>query len=213
MLSVSSVVGFTQLGEILRIREVKGLMQDVIKQEELKVLRGDFEKVVIHYYEDYLVVEEYLENADLDLDIASCVLPFDVNNYQLVFDSDQDSNLTKLDHEGEILEIKSVSAGSTECINFNDPNQNPSDIEWAFQLTSGSDESNVIRFIHFNLKRDLQKFMSIDPADAGAKVEISAPYGKKRVFDSSGTLFDDSDSPLVIQVIDESGNSEALTLL
>lgn len=204
ILSVSSIVGFSYLGDILRAREVTGLISDVIKQEELKILRGDFGNSTIYFKADYLIVDENPEDADLQIELKN-VCGADNKGYEIQFD--QDGNLTKRDEEGQIVQIKNVTATASECIEF----FNSPETEWNYQLNSNGEFSNTIRFIHFNLQRDnLVNLISIIQ-NAGAKLEILAPYGKKKIYLLNGTL--PTTSPLELKVEDKNGNSsDTLTL-
>lgn len=202
LLSISSVVGFGYLGDTLKVREVTGVMADTIAQEELKVLRGDFEKVTIHFFKDYMVVDEQAEDATLTLTLEG-----DYASGHEIRSSDS-GNLAQTDEEGSILQIKSVSGSDLEPIPFKEEDD-VAEIEWSYQLTSVSDLSNIIRFIHFNLQRENLNNPIFIIGNADSKIEITAPYGKKTVYSSSGSQVDSVE--LTIQ--DENGNSEAFLTL
>lgn len=206
ILSVSSVAGFSYLGDILKAKEVTGLMADKVKQEELKILRGDFEKAAIHFYRDYLVIEQMPEDASFILELHEAG-PGDCPEgvqHKLVYGNQ--GNLTQRDEKESILYIKNVSAGQFDCIPFKDSEN----IEWGYQLSDGDQFSNHIRFVHFNLQRESASHNRIYvDAGAGAFIEINAPYAKKTIYNSSG----DSAGWIDISVRDENGNSEdTLTL-
>ena len=194
VMSVSTVVGFGYFGDVMRSREVAGIISDTLKQEELKVLRGDFESATIYLLADYMVIEEVLEDSSFELNFndngTSCT-----SGYQIDFA--QNGNLVQKDEDGAILKIE--SATSSKCIeSFKDSE----DIEWSYQLTSGNKFSNIVRFTHFNIRRDnLDNPISI-VSDVGSKILISAPYAKK--------TFYSNDSPvgwLELTVNDENLNS------
>lgn len=216
VLSVSSVVGFGYLGDILKAREVTGFISDNIRQEELKVLRGDFEKVVIHFLPDYLVIEEWPEDIDLGLAFDPCV-----DGYQLDYiDFDGSANLTKRDEDGAVLAIENVTEVDIgECIQFDESE----DIEWNYQLTKGNDYSPIIRFIHFNLHResreqnpisitndkiDSSDYETVLDSGGSSQIEIIAPYSKKYIY------YNDAVTAIVrITAKDENENSEATLTL
>ena len=192
VLSISSIVGFGYLGDILKAREVTSLLGDTVKQGELKVLRGDIEKSVIKFLPDYLVIEEQFEGASLDLNLGNDTGCTDGHNINY-----SDGNLTQKDGEGVVMQVRSVTSGS-ECVEF----KNSEEIEWNYQLTDGDQFSNTIRFVHFNLQREnLSNPISIVEG-VGSRIEVEAPYGKKRIYDDTG-LVDSVD----IIVEDESQNS------
>lgn len=184
IMSVSSVVGFGYLGDILRVRGVTGLIADTVRQEELKVLRGDFESATVHFLTDYMVIEEFAEDAELQLTLNKNGPCVPVGNYEILI-SDS-GNLTKKDGDGAILKIESVTPPS-KCIIF----KNSKDTEWQYQLTSGNEFSNVIRFIHFNIQReDLKNSEELSnpvyiSSGNDSKVVISAPYAKKNIYDDN----------------------------
>ncbi len=178
--SVSSVVGFAYLEDVLKAREVTGLIADTLSQEELKVLRGDFKEAVVHFLPDYLVIEEKPEDASLSLDFnqTSCN-----GDYQIEFT--EGDNLIQRDGDGAILRIENASSTS-RCIYFNEAEGT----ERRYQLTSDDDFSDIIRFVHFNLQReDLTNPIRLT-SGAGAIVHISAPYGKKTLYDADGDAAD-----------------------
>ncbi len=203
-MSVSSVVGFGHLGDIFRVREVTNLIADTVRQEELKVLRGDFENATIHFLADYMVIEEFAEDAELQLTLGEiCGL----GNYQIAFT--ESGNLTKKDGDGAILKIESITPDS-KCIEFKDSK----DVEWQYQLTSGNKISNAIRFVHFNIQREDLKnseelrnpvFITIG---SNSKVVISAPYAKKNIYDGSGK----SVGWIELSTQDSNNNSDTLTV-
>ena len=182
-LSVSSFVGFGYLGDTLKVKEVASLLQDTVKQEELKILRGDFTKSTIHFLKDYMVIDEEVEGATLSLKFleAECTSPG--SGYQMQYDEAEASNLIKNDKDGASLGIESVTKNDKSgCIDFTQSK----DIENAYQLISSGKYSNIIRFVHFNIKRDSSSLAEITEA-AKSKIEIRAPYGKKYIYKGDGT--------------------------
>lgn len=199
ILSISSIVGFGYLGDILKAREATGVISDLIKQEELKVLRGDLEKAIIHFLPDYVVIEEEPEGANLDLVLGNDTGCTDGHNINYA----NNGNLTQKDGEGVVMQIKSVTSGS-ECIKFKNSEE---EIEWNYQLVDGNQFSNIVRFVHFNLKReDPSNLISIIEGD-GSRVEIAAPYGKKQIYDDTGLV-----DSVKLTVEDENKNSQDLTI-
>ena len=212
VLSVSSIVGFGHLGDTLRAREVTGLLSDLIKQEGLKVLRGDFETVTINFLADYVVIEEQEEGASMKLALG---LACEDGGYKISWVNS--GNLIQKDEDGAIIRIKSVlPEDPPECIDF----KGAEEIEWNYQLTDGDRFSNIVRFAHFNLQRenlDNPIFITsaVDPAleiipssGEDSRIEITAPYGKKRIY------YDDKPVESVdITAEDENGNSrDTLTI-
>lgn len=206
VLSISSVVGFGLLGDVLRVREVTGMLEDIVKQEELKVLRGDFIKSTINFYPNYVVIKEELEDSELILklrkvDGSECSSCPDCE-YKLKFE--QKSALAKKDEEEEMLQIKSVEDTDVECVDF----KNSDEIEWSYQLIGSDEVSDIIRFVHLNIQRDnLDNPISIISGE-GSKFEIQAPYGKKYAYDSNNTLINE----ITLTVEDTNENQDTITL-
>ena len=194
VLSISSLVGFGYLGDTLKAREVTGFLADLIKQEELKVLRGDFDKAVVHFLPDFVVIDEQPDEYEFELELGgSC----GIDGYYLIVSSS--GNLTLKDENEEIMELETVAAG-TYCI---EPIDSP-ELEWVYYLSSRDSSSNTIRFIHFNLRREsISNPVSI-VVGTDSRVEISSPYGKKRFYDAAGGLV----KTLDLTVRDEDLNAE-----
>jgi prepilin-type N-terminal cleavage/methylation domain-containing protein len=213
ILSASSIAGFGYLGNILKTREVTGLLGDMIQQEELKILRGEFNKSTMYFLADYIVVDEEPADATLKLSFAqdnSCA-----EKYKIAFDLNESTltaNLIKKDEEGVVVETKSVAKNGSQCIEF----KNSEGVEWDYQLIDSEKFSNTVRFAHFNIQRgNLNDPVSITDG-AGSKIEITAPYGKKLVYDSDGILMDDPSDPgyhVKLKIEDKNGkSSDTLTL-
>ncbi len=200
VLSVSSLVGFGHLGDTLRVREVTGFLGDSIKQEELKILRGDFEKATIHFLENYVVIEEQGEDANTKLLTLGTECSGD---YNIKFSDD--GSLTQRDGEDRTMEIKNVVKDASECIAFKEAK----DIEWNYQLSASDKHSSILRFVHFNLQRDSLNNPAFINSNVGYTIEIMAPYGKKLVYDDTGKLLDGS---VKIEVTNNSGSTDELIL-
>lgn len=196
ILSVSAVLGFGYLGDTLRAREAAGFLQDTIRLEELKVLRGEVEKAVIHLLSDYLVIEERPEGSTNDLNL----LKEECGEHDHKISFEKNGNLTKKNGEGEVLEVKGVTAGN-ECIGGFDTTK---DLEWSFQLKTTDENKNsaILRFVHFNLQRGSLEDPLTIKSSVGYSIEIQAPYGKKRFYNQN----DNPESTLRIGI----GNSNAM---
>ena len=193
ILSFSSVVGFGYLGDILKVNEVNSVLQSVVKLEELKVLRGDFEQSTVNFLKDYIVIDQELKDSSLKLQLVKGMGK--CSEYQLKFLNK--GNLKKLDKNGKILNIKSVNNDKfSNCIDFTSSKQT----ELSYQLVDSGKFSNIIKFVHFNLKRDdLKNPISITEG-MGSKIEIKAPYGKKYFYDSQGTMHTDPKNPVKLVI-------------
>jgi len=201
IMSAATVVGFGYIGDTLKTREVTGILSDLIKQEELKILRGDFVKVTIKFLSDYVVVGEEPEGTGLDLSLKED--PSCAERYKIVFGNE--ANLTKMDSKGEIIDIKAVKKDQWECVTFKDA----PDTEWNYRIADTENFSQNIRFIHFNIQReDLNNPISIT-AGADSKIELTAPYGKKIIYDNFGN----TQSKITLTVSDKNNNSSDTLVL
>lgn len=204
VISISSVVGFGYLGDVMRAREVTAFMADVIKQEQLKILRGDYESVMIHFMQDYIVVEAKPPGSSLNLGLGP---PCDSDRgHEIVYGND--ANLVEKNGEGGIVKITRVLAGGKSCRSFKDLD----DIGWGFQLQDGDGLSREIRFAHFNLMRENLTNPLYVSENAGYSVGIEAPYGKKTFYDSGGEALDVSVSA-ELTITDENGKFEDKLIL
>jgi len=176
IMSAASIVGFGYLGDTLKTREVTGMLGDIIKQEELKILRGDFTKATIHFLKNYIVIEEAEEGYDQTLlGLGSACADDNEISYKA-------GVLTQKDGEGEIIDIRKVDLGG-ECVKF----YTSPDNEWNYKLNDSDKFSGLLRFIHFNVQReDLNNPIYISDG-VGTRIELTAPYGKKILYDNTGT--------------------------
>lgn len=208
ILSISSIVGFGYLGDMLKARQATGLLADIVKQEELKVLRGDFDKVVVHFFKNYLVLESYVgdEAYKLTKGVTDCSAD-DVN-----LELPGDGNLTQKDEDGGIIKIETVVApppppSTYKCAEF----YGSEETEWNYQFTGDNGISNQVRFVHFNIQRESVSSPLSISIHAGSRVEILAPYGKKKVYDENGDLRDDPNDPVIL-TLGNDGSTNDLTL-
>jgi prepilin-type N-terminal cleavage/methylation domain-containing protein len=169
IVSVSGVVGFRQMGDTLRTREAKGIIEDTIKKIELEILKEDYKKSTIHFMSDYLVIVSEPKDATLSLTF----------NFPNNIDYDA-GNLIKTDGDGGRLEIKTVTAGNENITDFG----NSAETEWQYQLSSGGGVSDVIRFVHFNINRENPSGITLSGGE-GRTVAIEAPYVKKTITDGT----------------------------
>lgn len=201
IMSVASVLGFGYLGDTLKTREVAGILVDLIKQEELKILRGDFNKATIHFLKNYVVIEEAEEGYKPELLKLESSCGEGGKNYEIGYTPAVSGVLTQKDGDGKIVDIKRVESGK-ECIDFT----GSTDKEWDYSLNESEEFSESLRFIHFNIQReDLNNPISITDG-AGSRIELSAPYGKKIIYDSNGI----SQAKISLTVTDKNDRSKEI---
>ncbi len=192
IMSVATTVGFGTLRETLVLNETAGVIQDLVKRAELEVLRGDYEKVTIHFNEHYLVIDQEVEGATLSLSYAPDIL------------NTPAGSLTKKARTGEILSIDTVDGIlPIDVSSFEAAAQQ----EWEYTLQSGSDTSNVIRLTHFNINREDQNLrLTVDQTGGPYTLEIEAPYAKK-IYTENSTVVNGFTITL-----DDGENTKDLTL-
>ncbi|MFH1012167.1 MAG: prepilin-type N-terminal cleavage/methylation domain-containing protein [Candidatus Peregrinibacteria bacterium] len=166
----SVLVGFNSFGGTINARETVGRIGDIIRESEMAILQGDYQKISIHFFEDYLVLEEAPAEAELPLSLGNtCVL--DLRNGH---DLNGSGTLYKKDEEDRLLEIVTLALFPPLCANF----EGAEESEWRYQLISGDQPSPVLRFFHFNLGTDYKLRLGED----AYRLEIEAPYNKKQLY-------------------------------
>ena len=179
IMAASVVVGFGSFESTVRTRETAGVISDTLKNLELEMIRRDYVKQTVHFEPEYLIVETQVENQTLglkwngpggcaegeELEITNTVSPTPVY-------------LARRDRYGNNMEINAFTGASeTACVDFAESEET----EWQYQLFTGADRSQVIRFIHFNVRRGDKDVVSIQNNDV--TLEISAPYAGKKYYD------------------------------
>lgn len=165
------MIGFNTFGDSVKAKEAMGVLEDLIRESEAAVLKKDYEKVVFHFREDYVILEEFLPAASLDLNLGVCTGGGDPAVLSL-----QGSTLQKTDEAGQSMGVERVGAGESTCVtNFEDASQQ----EWRYQLKEGDDTSSAIRFAHFNLNTSFQLKTSSGGSPSAYTLEILGPYGSK----------------------------------
>lgn len=209
ILSITSVAGFGRLKEILQLKEATHFLSDLIKQEELKVLRGDYDRAVIHFFKDYVVIEEYPADLAFDLFLYDqCP-----HGYGVKLGNEDGTTLIQKSPHG-VVQTRNLQKNKPDCTT--DFKKSPF-TELSYQLVKGQEVSNVIRFMHFNLNRnpqdETQKDSIPSPVEiswgAKSRIEMVAPYGNKTIFNHENTIRESS----IIHLIDKTTQTtETLTL-
>lgn len=209
IMSSATVAGLGRMREVLVFRESVAFLNDVIKNQELKVLRGDYEKIVVHFLENYLVIEEYPVDAKLKLNLFECVTQ-NPGEYGVKL-SDDEGILVQKSSQG-IIQTRNLKKGTPDCqTTFSQSEYR----EISYQLTQAEEYSVLIRLVHFNLKREAGNNGIIDnpvyiSAGAGSRIELFAPYSKKMVYNHNDELKPNGSN---IEIKDRSGSfSEKITL-
>lgn len=178
VMSVAGVVGFRGSGDTLVARQVKGIIEDTVKIVELEILGDEYEKSTIHFLSNYLVIVS--EPGEISLDLSLGGVSGDCHNIV----AGSDGSLIKRDSEGNPIEAVSVKKDETVCIDF----INSMETEVRYQIAFGGEQSEVIRFIHFDVKREKPTGVTLGGDDIDSTLEISAPYAKKSFSDGSINL-------------------------
>lgn len=209
IMASSVVIGFNSFGETVRTKETAGVITDLIKRLELEMIRRDYTKQTVHFEEDYLAVEAHVEGEVSDTSFSlkwlgtggSCSPDEEV----LEIENKQPTPvyLAKRDQYGNNLEIQPISPGPPEyeCVDF----LNSEETEWQYQVFSGSQGSQIIRFLHFNIRRDSGNQPALNSNNY--TLEISAPYASKEIYD--GATLETGPVTLTLQ---NGGDPEIITL-
>ncbi len=181
IMSGSVVIGFNSFGETVRVQETAGVITDMVKNLELEMIRRDYKKQTIHFEEDYLVIEAEVENQYLELEwnpSGGC----GADEEELVVKNASPPTpvyLAQRDQYGNNIKITPyITASEPVCIEFLESE----DTEVQYQVFRSSQVSQIIRFIHFNVRRDGS---DESPAIVDNKytLEISSPYAAKEFYD------------------------------
>ena len=191
VLGTATIAGFNYFGDSIRAGEVVGIIRDTIRQAELSILKGDYRQVNIHFMNHYLILEQVVEGASLDLNLEVACSQDGRAGHNLTGDA---GALNTLDEAGRLIEVTALPL----CANF----EKSLESEWQYQLISGQARSNIIRFVHFNLGTSF----ALSPlVPASYRLEIEAPYAKKRFYANdvltAGTA--------TIDLLDPNGSSSA----
>ncbi len=190
IMSGSVVIGFNSFGQTVRLQETAGVITDIIKSMELEMIRRDYVKQTIHFEPDYLVAEAEVESQNPDLLLSwngqgSCAsgeeeLAIENKSAKTIY-------LAKRDQDDNNMEIKAIAPSPaptpTECITFKDSKET----EWQYQLFESGNRSQIIRFLHFNIRRGNDNNLpAIDLNNY--TLEITAPYASKTFYDGATLL-------------------------
>ena len=85
------------------------------------------------------------------------------------------------------------------------------EIENAYQLINSGKYSNIIRFVHFNIKRGSSNLVEIKDG-AKSKIEIRAPYGKKYIYKPNGTEAINEKVEIKVKGVGQEGEGESFIL-
>lgn len=179
-------VGLSSLGDTVRVRETAGVITDIIKKIELESIRREFKKVTINFESDYLALEQESDGDSssltwLGMGAGSCEQG--EGALHIVNPSPSDPiNLAKRDEYGNNIEIQNYDAGADEdiCVDF----ISTDDTQWVYQAFSDTENSQIIRLIHFNVRRE-GGATEVQITDGNNyTLEIESPYAKKTYYDS-----------------------------
>lgn len=180
IMASSVVIGFNSFGETVRTRETAGVITDTIKNLELEMVRREFVKQTVHFEPDYLVVEAQVENQDPDMTLewkgpnGGCE-ELEITNPV----PGTPVYLAQRDAYDNNIQIDAITDPTkTVCADFADSEET----EWRYQLFNGSDRSEIIRFLHFNIRRGNSADYAHIASGTDYTLEITAPYASKEIF-------------------------------
>lgn len=208
IMASSVVIGFGSFERTVRVRETAGVITDTLKKLELDMIRRDYARQTIHFEKDYLVSEAEAENqaSFFSLDRSGNPCP-DGEELEATNTSGSPIYLAQRDAEGNNLEISIIPISATPkevCVKFMDSEE----AEWNYQLFKGSEVSQTIRFIHFNIRRDDDSSTRAVITDNNYTLQITAPYAAKEFYDN-GIL---TDGPVLLTVKNNDDQHETVTL-
>lgn len=200
------VIGFNSFGQTIQLQETVGVITDRVKALELETIRRDYQKNIINFEENFMVVESKVVDATLELDYKGIGVGCDPEEVALGIENVSGTvQLAKRDSEGNNLEITPYTSDETACIDFSEADED----EWRYQLFNTSEKSHEIRLIHFNIRRDLGSELPKIKSGTNYTLEISAPYSKKVFYDDDVETIETVE--LTLELV-EDGESEIVRL-
>lgn len=188
ILSISTVSGFESLRQTLRLQETTQYLTDLISQAQLKILRGDYKKTTLHFFEHFIMADHEISGAELELKIGeNCVQYIGLQGiFTYGFESTVNGTLISTDNNGNTKTYNLVA------------NQKKCDIDLlqdentklTFELRDGDKFSNQIEVSQFNLQRNPPENPIQISVGAKSKMEILPPYGKKIITDNNQKIVD-----------------------
>jgi len=199
-------IGFGSFIQTVRLQQTKGVITDTISNLTPEILRDEYQKQTVHFDEDYLVIEAEVENQSLSLKWngeGAC----GTGKEELEIDNTGPSNhvhFAKKDKYENNIDIISIAPLISEiiCVDFIDSEKT----EWQYQLFRDSDVSQVIRLIHFNIRRNDADTVKITNGN-NFTFEISAPYATEKFYDNGNQT-----TGTVALTIENEGGLEIITL-
>ena len=190
VMAASVVIGFNGFGATVRLQETAGVITDTVKKLELETVRRDYLTNFVRFETDYLVVESEAKNQTLAVldyvgvdgtgECATGEAELKVNNSESF-----GINLAQRDEYGNNINLSHIPAGDTEtiCADFSSSEET----EWQYQAFGDGKVSQVIRLIHFNIRRD-SLTEPVQISDNDYTLEITAPYAKKIYKDGTSEI-------------------------
>jgi len=181
VMATSVVVGFGAFGNGLKSREALGMIEDTVKQAQMAVLKGDFQKVRIDFLADAVVVTETPIGTTLDLalDDGTCNQDFP----QLT--TSTGGTLTERDERDQSISVVTLdapapSSSTKSCVQGF---ASALEREWRYTLNGAGATSSTVRFTRFNF----DTAFTLDPVSY--RLELEAPYAGKRVYQKTAGVF------------------------
>lgn len=178
IMASSVVIGFNSFGETVRTRETAGVITDTLKNLELETIRRDYKSQLIHFKPDYLVVEVQVENQNPDMTLTWNGRNGNCEELDIANDTGSVVYLTQRDQNGNNMQIQAYPGNDTICVDFLDSEET----EWQYQLFKGGDRSQIIRLIHFNIRRDNSSEKPAIQPPHPYSLKITAPYASKEFY-------------------------------
>lgn len=207
VLSTSLWMGFSAFGQNTQVKETAKIIQDLLNQLELEVSQGFAVENKVSFEKGYLKVRTQTPDSILSLSEAGLgkegCKPTEIA--LKIGEGEKNLYLKKTNEKGDPLEISVVHANEIVCIpSF----MKSSEVNWNYQLLSPKQASNLIRFLHFNLRSS--SFSSEVKIVEGTDLEMQykAPYGQKTYFKNGIPL----NEPLSLTLSDVEGHEEVLML-
>lgn len=191
VISAGTYVGFQGFREAIVLEESAEIVQDILADLELEIVREEFKDITVYFEEDYLVIISEPENYTLDLQPSCSNEGVVANNIGELRKKNEDYSLIS----------KNMAMGDEDCGDFLDSE----DYKWEYQLFKSGDKSPSIRYVRYNVNWESTANLSMGAGD-GSYMLIEGPYIAKSYYDSSDVM----QTELTLTLTDGNNNEDII---
>ncbi|MBU0578250.1 prepilin-type N-terminal cleavage/methylation domain-containing protein [Patescibacteria group bacterium] len=189
--------GWHSLRETITLRQSGEILKYIVNKAEMDILRDTYRRSTLYYGADYLLIVSEPEGYTLNLTQENLPTCSDEG-----VTSVSRGELSKKSEKGLLKSVYFSTGGGEDCGVFADAD----DREWEYQLFYEDEVSPVIKFIHYNPKRDTAP-ISVT-GGAGSYIVIEGADIGKRYYDVNNP----SSDSVTLELSDSGGNTAEITI-